>query len=105
MRNIKARLEKLERQIPKDPLFFLLSDPNDDVPLTPEEESVLRAEYNRLLKAKPPLWVMEWSRREAQRLIALSGKVNEGYQEPSYEPGETKYLGLLGGEPAGQDKK
>jgi hypothetical protein len=68
MGNIKARLEKLERQTPKDPLFILLTDPTDNVPLTPEEESVLRVERDRRLKSKNPLLIMEWSRREAQRL-------------------------------------
>lgn len=70
MRNLKARLEKLERQTPKEPLFILFTDPNDDVPLTPEEESVLRVEQNRRLKSKNPLLIMRWSREEAQRLCA-----------------------------------
>ena len=74
MRTIKARLEKLERQTPKDPLFILLTDPHDDVPLTPKEESVLMVEQNRRLTSKNSLLVMEWSRKEAQRLGAPARK-------------------------------
>jgi hypothetical protein len=86
MRNVKARLEKLERQIPKElPPLIIITNPND-VPFTPEEEAVLQAEQNRRLKSRNSLRVMLWSRKEAQRLMALARK----------EDGDT-YFGSIGG--------
>jgi hypothetical protein len=72
MGNMKARLEKLERLIPKEPLFILITDPCDDIPLTPEEEAILEVERLRLKESKNPLAIMKWSRKEAQGLGTLT---------------------------------
>jgi hypothetical protein len=77
MRNFKARLEKLERRIPKEPLPFFTITNQNDVPFTPEEESALQAEQDRRLKSRTGLRGMLWSRKEAQRLMDLAQKGDE----------------------------
>ena len=77
MRNFKTRLEKLERRIPEElPPLMIITNQND-VPFAPEEEAVLQAEENRKMKSRETLRVMLWSRKEAQRLIALAREEDE----------------------------
>jgi len=80
IRSIKTRLDKLERQTPKASLFFILTDPCDDIPLTPEEDAILEAERLRLKELKNPILFMHWSRKEAQRLSSLAPNRNEDIQ-------------------------
>ena len=68
MRSTKARIAKLESRSPKEPLVVHLVGFGRDV-LTAEEESILRAAEEQLIReTKTGCVFVEWTKEEAQRL-------------------------------------
>ena len=73
MRSTKNRIAKLEGRNPKEVIVFRFRGFGRDRLLTPEEESILRAEEERLIrKTKTGFVFMTWTKEEAQRLSVMT---------------------------------
>jgi hypothetical protein len=73
VRNTKTRIAKLESRNPKKPLVINFLGFGRNCLLTPEEEAILKAEEERLIReAKTGFVFMRWTKEEAQRLSGMS---------------------------------